>query len=73
MTPRKPKYRIQQSDFLGIVNRGWGYGRAASWGRWRTVDRYETEEQARAKFPMYRNGLRRARIVYGTTVVEESL
>lgn len=70
--PRLIQYRVQRAEFRGIVNRGWGFGRAASWGPWRTVFT-GTEVEATAYFERWsRKGLARWRIVHGKQELRRS-
>jgi len=68
------QYRVQSADFLGVVNRGWGYGRTGSWGRWSTVFRSPDEKLAEEYFDKHsKKGLRRWRLVFGSEVKKKSL
>jgi hypothetical protein len=68
----KKQYRIQRSDYLGIVTRAFG-GRCASWSPWRTVIARDHEEDATALYDAWsRKGLTRWRLMYGKEVIRKS-
>lgn len=41
------RYRLQTRPFIEHKQRGWGFGRVASYGPWRTLKAFDTLELAR--------------------------
>jgi hypothetical protein len=68
---RRPQYRVQISLHLGIVQRGFGYGKTVSWSPWRTLKGFDTLEAAleAAQAATARVGLARCRVTYGGKAV----
>jgi len=72
--PRTLKIRIQAREFRGVVSRGWGFGRAMSYGPWVTRYTFDDLDAAEAQYDhVSRTGLYKWRMVRGSQILRKDV